>query len=96
MSFSLAGTTHSTKVAELLGFKDYYTAGKESNDNRRSGHDDVVALGQQDASRSSQKKPSRPRDNDNLSLGADPHLLLIDEHLCVFLYTRFLATVCDS
>ena len=78
-------------MTELLGFKNNYLSG-EGSDGNRSGHDDVAALSQQKVDKASRKKPSRPRENKKWNLGADMHLMSVDEHLHV--YTRGVGSPC--
>ena len=83
MSFSTAGKSQTCKVTKPPGFKGNYFLG-EGSDGNRSGHEDVVALRQQKVNKVLRKKPSRPRDNNKKSEGADLHLALIGEHLRLF------------
>ena len=88
MSFSALAGSQASKVMELPGFKDNYLSG-EGSDGNRSDHDGVVALSQQEADKASRKKSSRPKEIKKWSLGADMHLMSVDEHLHVFLYTPY-------
>ena len=60
MSFSAAGESQTCKVTKPPGFKGNYFLGKGS-DGTRSGHDDVVALSQQEVDKVSRKTFSAER-----------------------------------